>query len=107
MPFSFKNYFKEFTSSTGSTLMNLGTFGLANTGESIYEGVKDYNEFNEKQRANRNANAKLELDVAQKEKEDKIAADRDEAERLRQTRQPGRKQTLLNLQSNNSLLTGF
>tara|TARA_R100001198_G_scaffold79780_2_gene52187 strand:+ start:2539 stop:2862 length:324 start_codon:yes stop_codon:yes gene_type:complete len=107
MPFSFKNYFKSFTGSTGSTLANLGTFGMANSADAIFTGIKDHSEFNEMQRKNRNID-KYDWQANQElEKENKIIAEQDETERLRKSRQPGRRQTLLNLQSNNSLLTGF
>jgi hypothetical protein len=107
MSFSFKNYFKNFTSSTGSSLANIGTFGIANTAESIFTGVKEHNEFNEKQRNIKNANAKIENDQRAQDKLDVISAEEEEKERLRKARQPGRRQALLNLEGGSSLLTGF
>jgi len=111
MPFSFKGFFKDFTSSAGSSIANIGTFGLANTGEAIFKGgenlfdeILDNSENTEINKRNRALNKQSE--EAQKTLAQQ-ALDQQQAERLRTARQPGRRQTLLNLQGGSSLLTGF
>lgn len=111
MPFSFKGFFKDFTSSTGSSLANIGTFGLANAGEALFDGVKNIGDEILNNSDNTARNKKMrelnDQEALDRQNLEKLSVDQQEAERLRKARQPGRRQTLLNLQGGTSLLTGF
>lgn len=104
MPFDpLREFGRIFSGSTERSLLNIGTLGGAGLVESNIRGAELLDDFIEQEGDFRRDQSLLELDDESAE----VARLRDERERLRQRRQPGRRQTLLSIQGDNALLTGF
>jgi hypothetical protein len=98
----FKAFAESFKDDLALNLVTAGAFGLH---EVAIEGVDSFLSSSTNKNVNSGNNSNL-IDV---DSEDETNRLREEQERLRRERQPGRRQTLLNLNSStsNSLITGL